>query len=88
MRGRIKREGEGERGRRHTLVAFVDEEDGDRLTVRVLVRGPLLRLPGWWRRARLRLALCGAGLGRHIHWHAMCAVFLVSRYYIKDNNLS
>lgn len=29
----MKREGEGERGRRRTLVAFVDEEDGDRLRV-------------------------------------------------------
>ena len=29
----MKKEGKGERGRRCTLVAFVDEEDGDRLRV-------------------------------------------------------
>lgn len=83
----MKREGEGERRRRRTLVALVDEEDGDRLRDRVLVRGPLRRLLGWWRRARLRLRLCRVGLGERRHRHATYAVLLVSRYYIKDNNL-
>lgn len=82
----MKRE-EGERGRRRTLIAFVDEEDGDRLRDRVLVRGPLRRLLGWWRRTRLRLTLCKVGLGERRHRHATYAVLLVSRYYIKDNNL-
>lgn len=87
MRGGMKRGGEGGRGRRRTLIAFVDEEDGDRLRNWVLVRGPLRRLLGWWRRARLRLTLCKVGLGERGHRHATYTVLPVSRYYIKDNNL-